>query len=124
MPNFIEKLFKIVKGDEEDRCRAIRQTGSYRLDDKFKHHEMAVSQWAAVSKECQQKRLKRFLTGMGKASSNTVVSTEGNRTVLKLLQQVVNQVSVRGNAQNALELHLKGDCPSVMQLSFKYIVRR
>ena len=49
MPNFIEKLFKIVRGDEEDRCRAIRQMGSYRLDDKFKHHGMDVSQWATSS---------------------------------------------------------------------------
>ena len=78
-----QKLFKIVKGDEEDRCRAIRQSGSYLLDDKFKHHEMDVSQWATLSKECQQKRLKRFLTDMGKASSNTVVSTDVNRNVQK-----------------------------------------
>ena len=40
MPNFIEKLYSIVKGDEEERCRAIRQAGSYRLDDRYKHHEM------------------------------------------------------------------------------------
>ena len=80
MPSFIDKLYNIVKSDEEDRCRAIRQTGSYRLDQKFKHHEMDVSQWATLSEEVQHKRIKRFMTDMGKANSNIVVSTDGSRT--------------------------------------------
>ena len=83
MPSFIDKLYNIVKGDEEDRCRAIRQTGSYRLDQKFKHHEMDVSQWATLSEEVQHKRIKRFMTDMGKANSNIVVSTDGSRTAQK-----------------------------------------
>ena len=83
MPNFIEKLNSIIKGDEEERCRAIRQAGSYRLDDRYKHHEMDVSQWATLSVEAQQKRIKRFLTDTGKANSSIVVSTNGTRTAQK-----------------------------------------
>ena len=60
MPKFIEKLYNIVKSEEEERCRAIRGSGSYQLDDRYKHHLMDVSQWATLSTEAQQKRIKRF----------------------------------------------------------------
>ena len=44
---------------------------------------MDVSQWATLSEEVQHKQIKRFMTDMGKASSNIVVSTIGSRTAQK-----------------------------------------
>ena len=44
---------------------------------------MDVSQWATLSTEAQQKRIKRFLTDTGKWNTNTVVSTDGTRTAQK-----------------------------------------
>ena len=83
LPKFIEKLYNIVKGEEEERCRAVRGSGSYQPDDRYKHHLMDVSQWATLSTEAQQKRIKRFLTDTGKSNSNTVVSADGTRTAQK-----------------------------------------
>lgn len=73
---------------------------------------MDVSQWATLSVEAQQKRIKRFLTDTGKAKSSIVVSTDGTRTAQK--------TPPRENAQSAQELlPLKGDCQSVGQMKFK-----
>ena len=83
MPKFIEKLYNIVKAEEEEMCRAIRGSGSYQLDDRYKHQLMDVSQWATLSTEAQQKRIKRFLADTGKSNTNTVVSTDGTRTAQK-----------------------------------------
>ena len=83
MSKFIQKLYNIVKGKEEERCRAILGSGSYQLDDRYKHHLMDVSQWATLSTEAQQKRIKRFLTNTGKSNTNTVVSTDGTRNAQK-----------------------------------------
>ena len=104
MPKFIEKVYGIVKGDEEDQCTAIRGSGSYKLGDRYKHHLMDISQWATLSTEAQEKRTKWvwdglrfvivalpelfsyllcFLTDTGKPTTNTVVSTDGTRTAQK-----------------------------------------
>ena len=83
MPKLIVNLYDIVKGDQEDRCRAIRGSGSYKPDDRHKHHLMDISQWETLSTEAQKKQTKRFLTDTVKPTTNTVVSTGGTRTAQK-----------------------------------------
>ena len=80
LPQFIETLHRIVKSEQEERCRAIRDTGNYRLSDRYLHHKTDVSFWSTMTEENRQKRTKRFLSDCGKANANTVVSTDGTRT--------------------------------------------
>ena len=83
MPKFIDTLYGIVKSEQEEKCRAIRDTGNYRLADRYSHHMTDISYWSTMTEENRQKRTKRFLTDQGKANSNTVVSTDGTRTAQK-----------------------------------------
>ena len=76
----IETLHRIVKSEQKERCRAIRDTGNYRLSDRYLHHKTDVSFWSTMTEENIQKRTKRFLSDCGKANANTVVSTDGTRT--------------------------------------------
>ena len=76
LPKIIDTLYKIVKCDQEERCRAIRDTGNFRLSDRFQHHYCEISNWSTLSKDNRQKRMKRFLKDLGKHNNLTFVSTD------------------------------------------------
>lgn len=80
MPRFIETLYSIVSSEQEERCRAVRDTGNYRLAERYAHHKTDISYWASMSEENRHKRMNRFLSDLGKESNLTVVSTDGSRT--------------------------------------------
>ena len=60
--SFIECLFEIVKGEQEERCRAIRDLGNFRLCDRYQHHKIDIDRWSTMSQDNRDNRRKRFLT--------------------------------------------------------------
>lgn len=79
LPKFINTLNGIIKSEQEERCRAIRDTGNYRVGDRYGHHKTDLVFWSSMSEEHRQKKVKRFLSDFGKTNNQTVVSTDGTR---------------------------------------------
>lgn len=78
---FVETLHTIVEGEQEERCRAVRNMGNYRLSERYNHHFVEIDHWSNISQEHRDKRTKKFLTDSGKNNQNTIVSSDGTRTV-------------------------------------------
>ena len=80
--SFIECLFEIVKGEQDERCRAIRDLGNFRLCDRYQHHKIDTDRRSSMSQDNRDNRRKQFLTdAYGKNNPNTVVSRDGTRTI-------------------------------------------
>ena len=58
---------RIVKSEQEERCRAIRDTGNYRLSDRYLHHRTGVSFWSTMTEENRQKSSVCFLLRRGRS---------------------------------------------------------
>jgi hypothetical protein len=82
LPKFINTLYDIVRGEQLERCRAVRNTGNFKLADMFLHHEITLDKWTDISEEQRERRLCRFLSDSGKANPNAVISTDGQRSVI------------------------------------------
>ena len=83
MPRFIEMLYDIVKGEDTERSRAIRDAGNFKLDPAFQHHYTDIDHWTDISQDQRDKRMKKFKTDKGKNSQNVIISSDGTRSVMK-----------------------------------------
>ncbi|XP_053375386.1 uncharacterized protein LOC128547267 isoform X2 [Mercenaria mercenaria] len=83
LPKFIETLYDIVKGEQIERIRAMRNKGNYQLHSTYMHHAVDIDHWTRMTSEQQDRRVHKFLKDTGKSNPNIVISTDGRRTVLK-----------------------------------------
>jgi len=83
LPKFISSWQSIVHSEFKERERAIRDMGNYKLDPSFEHHFVPISSWSCLSEDTQAKKVKRFRTDKGRSHSNEVMSTNGQRSVIK-----------------------------------------
>lgn len=83
MPKFKEILHGIVKSEQTERNRAIRDMGNFKLHSHFSHHLLNIDMWANISQEQREKREHRFNNDKGRTQQNVVVSSNGLRTVIK-----------------------------------------
>jgi hypothetical protein len=84
LPKFINTLHEIITSEQEERCRAMRDMGNFRLSGKYLHHLVNIDEWSAMTQEQRDKKTKKFLCDGGKSNMNTVVSTNGTRTTVRM----------------------------------------
>ncbi|WAR24625.1 MCPH1-like protein [Mya arenaria] len=80
LPQFIETLHGLVKEEQDERCRAIRDMGNFRLADRYLHHLTDIDHWTNISEEHRAKRTRKFLMDDGKSTQKTIISSDGKRT--------------------------------------------
>jgi hypothetical protein len=80
---FVHKLYDIVVGEQEERCKAIRDMGNFRLSDRYVHNLIDVDRWAALQEDQREKKTNRFLMDYGRSKPNEVTSADDTRTAIK-----------------------------------------
>ena len=83
LSKFISKFYTIVTGEQEERCRAIRDMGKFRLSSRFQHNYIDIDRWANLQEEQRQRKNNKFLTDQGRDRPNEIIPTNGKRMVIK-----------------------------------------
>ena len=84
--DFIKIVYKVVKSDQDDICRAIRGTGNFSLSENFLQHQVDIDRWSSMSIDQQTKATGKFLQDKGRAEGggvgNQVTSSDGNPIII------------------------------------------
>lgn len=83
MPKLIDTLYKIVLSETNERCRALRNAGNYKLSTTHQHHLVTIDHWANITQEQRGRREHKFKNDKGRDAQNIIVSTNGQRTIRK-----------------------------------------
>ena len=84
--DFIKIVYRVVKSDQDEICRAIRGTGDISLSENFLQHQVDIDRWSSMSIDQQTKATGKCLQDKGRAEGvgvgNQVTSSDGNPIII------------------------------------------